>query len=124
MTDVFEEEVERTRFCNGALILLRRMDSNPEEFMAGDKLIWGDFVHDMYLRARDRYGEVVWHKESDRYDTDYNEVGLLRAFTDAEFDALFTKLKNLEREEYTQQIMKVVFEADKKKKAAERRKTK
>ena len=122
MSDVFEDEVERTGFCNGALILLRRMDSNPEEFMAGDNLLWGDFIHDMYARAQRRWGREVWLKDNDDYDTNEDELGLVRAFTDEEFNALLEKLKEVEREEFTQQIMKKVFDADKKKKAAARRK--
>lgn len=130
MSDVFEDEVERTGFCNGALILLRRMDSNPEEFMAGDNLLWGDFIHDMYARAHNRWGGKTWFKDDNDYDTDYDtdydpdyeEVRLVRALTDEEFNTLFEKLKEVEREEFTQQIMKKVFDADKKKKAAARRK--
>jgi hypothetical protein len=69
-------------FCDGVKILLKRMESNPEEFKGTDK--WVEFVATRHL-VKDGY----WSQ----------------TLTTAELDALKNGMRKIDRELFTERVM-------------------
>ena len=77
----------------GVQILLDRMDTNPEEFEQGDYSKWGDIIDAVHARIKEK-------KEG----KDYGKP--LPFLTDPEVNALYEKLEDARRENFTADVMR------------------
>jgi hypothetical protein len=82
-------------FCAGVQILLKRMESNPDEFTNPNEYRWQAVVSGVFAR-----------KEG----IDGKETGVVRGLTDAEIDALYEGFVKLARPAFDEYVMKNVFD--------------
>jgi len=78
-------------FCAGVKILLKRMESNPDEFINPDEYKWQKVVAGVFARKEGIKGK---------------EEGAVRGLTDAEIDALYVGFTKLARPAFDEYVMK------------------
>lgn len=77
----------------GVQILLDRMDTNPEEFEEGSYSKWSDIVQAVHARVKER--------------TEGKDYGKPLPFlTDPEVNALYDKLEDVRRENFTADVLR------------------
>jgi hypothetical protein len=81
-------------FCAGVQIILKRMESNPDEFTNPNEYRWQAVVSGVFAR-----------KEG----IDGKETGVVRGLTDAEIDALYEGFVKLARPAFDEYVMKNVL---------------
>jgi len=84
-------------FCAGVQILLKRMESNPDEFINPNEYRWQTIASGVFARKQGR--------------ADSEGAGAVRGLTDAEIDALHTALVKLARPAFDEYVMKEVLVA-------------
>jgi len=84
-------------FCAGVQILLKRMESNPDEFTNPNEYRWQTIASGVFARKQGR--------------ADSEGAGAVRGLTDAEIDALHTALVKLARPAFDEYVMKEVLVA-------------
>lgn len=77
----------------GVQILLDRMDTNPEEFEDGREGKWSDIVQAVHARVKERTDKVDYGKP-------------LPFLTDPEVNALYDKLEDVRRENFTADVLR------------------
>jgi hypothetical protein len=82
-------------FCAGVKILLKRMESNPDEFINPNDYKWQKVVAGVFARK-------------ERISND--GMGAVRGLTDAEIDALHAGFIKLARPAFDEWVMKNVFD--------------
>ena len=82
-------------FCAGVQILLKRMESNPDEFINPEEYKWNKVVAGVFAR-KERIS--------------IEGAGAVRALTDAEIDALHTGFVKLARPAFDEYVMKNVLD--------------
>ena len=88
-------------YCVGVKILLERMDTNPEEFIAPFNQIKG-------ARWSNLMSGIITHKLEKDVRGDVNFL------TEAEVDAVFEKYKTIRRKAFDDHILREVLGADEK----------
>jgi len=81
-------------FCAGVQILLKRMESNPDEFINPDEYKWQKVVAGVFARKEGIKGK---------------ETGAVLGLTDAEIDALHAGFVKLARPAFDEYVMKTVL---------------
>jgi hypothetical protein len=82
-------------FCAGVQILLKRMESNPDEFINPNEYRWQTIASGVFARKQGR--------------ADSEGAGAVRGLTDAEIDALHTALVKLARPAFDEYVMKEIL---------------
>jgi hypothetical protein len=82
-------------FCAGVQILLKRMESNPDEFINPNEYRWQAVVSGVFARKEGIKGK---------------EAGVVRGLTDAEIDALHAGFTKLARPAFDEYVMKNIFD--------------
>ena len=82
-------------FCAGVQILLKRMESNPDEFINPNEYRWQKVVAGVFARKEGISNEGV---------------GAVRGLTDAEVDALHAGFTKLARPAFDEYVMKNIFD--------------
>ena len=82
-------------FCAGVQILLKRMESNPDEFINPNEYKWQKVVAGVFARKEGISNEGV---------------GAVRGLTDAEVDALHAGFTKLARPAFDEYVMKAIFD--------------
>lgn len=82
-------------FCAGVKILLKRMESNPDEFINPNEYRWQKVVAGVFARKEGISNEGV---------------GAVRGLTDAEIDALHAGFTKLARPAFDEYVMKNIFD--------------
>lgn len=82
-------------FCAGVKILLKRMESNPDEFINPNEYRWQAVVSGVFARKEGIKGK---------------EAGAVRGLTDAEIDALYAGFTKLARPAFDEYVMKNIFD--------------
>lgn len=83
----------------GVQIILDRMDTNPEEFEMEHVDKWGDIIHAIHARVE---GKVSTN------NLDTNKP--LRFLTDPEVRAMYDKLEDVRRENFTADVLRRLAE--------------
>ena len=84
-------------FCAGVKILLKRMESNPEEFISPNQYKWQAVVSAVFARKEGINGK---------------EAGAVRGLTDAEINALYEGFTKLARPAFDEYVMKEVLDTE------------
>ena len=84
-------------FCAGVKILLKRMESNPDEFINPDEYKWQKVVAGVFARKEGIKGK---------------EEGAVRGLTDAEIDALYVGFTKLARPAFDEYVMKNMLDTE------------
>jgi hypothetical protein len=82
-------------FCAGVKILLKRMESNPDEFINPNEYRWQTIASGVFARKQGR--------------ADSEGAGAVRGLTDAEVDALHAGFVKLSRPAFDEYVMKTVL---------------
>jgi hypothetical protein len=82
-------------FCAGVQILLKRMESHPDEFTNPNEYRWQTIASGVFARKQGR--------------VDSEGAGAVRGLTDAEIDALHTALVKLARPAFDEYVMKEIL---------------
>ena len=82
-------------FCAGVQIILKRIESNPDEFINPDEYKWQKVVAGVFARKEGLSTEGV--------------AGAVRGLTDAEIDALYEGFVKLARPAFDEYVMKNVL---------------
>ena len=82
-------------FCAGVQILLKRMESNPDEFINPNEYRWQTIASGVFARKQGR--------------ADSEGAGAVRGLTDAEVDALHAGFVKLSRPAFDEYVMKTVL---------------
>jgi hypothetical protein len=82
-------------FCAGVQIILKRMESNPDEFTNPNEYRWQAVVSGVFARKEGIKGK---------------EAGAVRGLTDAEIDALHAGFTKLARPAFDEYVMKNIFD--------------
>ena len=85
-------------FCAGVQIILKRMESNPDEFINPNEYRWQAVVSGVFARKEGIKGK---------------EAGAVRGLTDAEIDALYEGFVKLARPAFDEYVMKNVLDTEK-----------
>jgi hypothetical protein len=83
-------------FCAGVKILLKRMESNPDEFINPNEYKWQSVVTGVIARKEGRAGS--------------EGAGAVRGLTDAEINALYEGFVKLARPAFDEYVMKNVLD--------------
>lgn len=84
-------------FCAGVQIILKRMESNPDEFINPHEYKWQKVVAGVFARKEGISTEGV---------------GAVRGLTDAEIDALYEGFVKLARPAFDEYVMKEVLDTE------------
>ena len=82
-------------FCAGVQIILKRMESNPDEFTNPNEYRWQAVVSGVFARKEGIKGK---------------ETGAVRGLTDAEVDALHAGFTKLAQPAFDEYVMKNIFD--------------
>lgn len=98
--------MNQENFCDGVKMLLNRMDSNPEEFV--DLAKWNKFIPKPRVGKQNEYGQ--WDNEMDTCWGNY-KADVDWFLSPEEVKAIHEKVKNVFKDRYTQDLMKVLFKS-------------